>query len=118
MHTGTIAFALLTIATLTPAAADATPERMSVKACARAFAGSIAAPGAAAPAYKLAYRGSTGSMLSDYYPTEYTFTLEARNPKSGAAIARAVCSVNSKGIVTSIAALPLNAKPEPYSAGL
>jgi hypothetical protein len=109
MHTGTIAFALLTIATLTPAAADATPERMS---------GSIAAPGAAAPAYKLAYRGSTGSMLSDYYPTEYTFTLEARNPKSGAAIARAVCSVNSKGIVTSIAALPLNAKPEPYSAGL
>jgi hypothetical protein len=105
-----IALAVVTIAALSPAISNASPERASVKACASAFATSIAAPGSSAPAYKLAYRGSFGSIVSDFYPTDYTFTLEAHDPKTGLAIARAVCSTNSHGIVTAISAVPLDTK--------
>jgi hypothetical protein len=105
------ALAVVAVAALTPAISNASPERASVKACASAFATSIAAPGAAVPAYKLAYRGSFGGTLADFYPTQYTFTLEAHDPKTGQAIARARCSTNSRGAVTEIAAVPLDAKP-------
>jgi hypothetical protein len=111
MNIRTIAFAAATIAALSPAISNASPERASVKACASAFATSMAAPGASAPAYKLAYRGSFGSTLSDFYPTDYTFTLEAHDPKTGVAIARARCSTDTHGTVTAIAAIPLDVKP-------
>lgn len=104
-----VALAAVTVATLSPCISNASPERASAKACASAFASSIAAPGAGAPAYKLAYRGTTGSALSDFYPSDYTFTLEARNPKTGLPIARAQCSTDSRGTVTTISAVPLNA---------
>jgi hypothetical protein len=104
-----VALAAVTVAALSPTISNASPERISAKACASAFASSIAAPGASAPAYKLAYRGTTGSMLSDFYPADYTFTLEARNPKTGLPIARALCSTDSRGNVTTISAMPLNA---------
>ncbi len=110
MFIRTIALSAFTIAALSPTDSNASPERASVRACARAFATSLAAPGAVAPAYKLDYRGGAGGALSDFYPTEYTFTLEAHDKKTGEAIARATCSVNSRGAVTSIAALPLLAK--------
>ena len=102
-----VAIAAVTIAALSPAVSNASPERMSAKACASAFASSIAAPGAATPAYRVAYRGTTGSALADFYPTDFTFTLEARDPKSGLPIARAVCSTNHRGAVTTISAVPL-----------
>jgi len=106
-----IAFAVVTIATLSPTVSNASPERNSAAACASAFASSIAAPGSGTPAYKFSYRGMFGSALTDFYPAESTFTLEARDPKSGAAIARAVCSTNYRGVVTKISAVPLNAAP-------
>ena len=118
MKFGHIALAALTLAALSPAVSIASPEKGPVKACARAFASSIAGPGAETPAYKLSFRGSAGSAIADFYPTEYTFTLEARSGRSGAAIARATCSVDSRGIVTSIAALPLTANPASLASGL
>jgi hypothetical protein len=105
----TVALATATVAILSPAIANASSERMSAKACASAFASSIAAPGSSAPAYKLAFRGATGSVLTDFYPSDFLFTLEARDPKTGLAIARAVCSTDSRGAVTSISAVPLTA---------
>jgi hypothetical protein len=102
------ALAVVTIATLSPVVSNASPERISAKACASAFASSIAAPGAGTPAYKLAFRGTSGSILTDFYPSDFTFTLEARDPKSGQPIARAVCSTNYHGVVTTISAVPLN----------
>ena len=105
-----IALAVVTVAALSPTVSNASPERMSAKACASAFASSIAAPGTGTPAYKLAYRGTTGSALADFYPTDFTFTLEARDPKSGLPIARAVCSTNHRGAVTTISAVPLRAE--------
>jgi hypothetical protein len=111
------ALAAVTIAVLSPVIANATPQKASVQACARAFATSLAAPGASAPAYKLAYRGGVASSLSDYYPTAYTFTLEAHNPKTGAAFARALCSTNSRGAVTAISAVPLDVEPATWALG-
>jgi hypothetical protein len=108
---------LAAIAALSPVISNATPERASAKACARAFATSIAAPGGAAPQFKLAYRADVSSTVSDYYPTEYTFALEARNPKTGVALARALCVTNAHGEVASISALPLDEKPA-LAAGL
>jgi hypothetical protein len=102
------ALAVVTIAAFSPAISNASPERTSAKACANAFASSIAAPGAGAAAYKLAFHGTTGSILADFYPSDFTFTLEARDPKSGLPIARAVCSTNYHGVVTAISAVPLN----------
>jgi hypothetical protein len=105
-----VALAALTIAALSPTVSNASPEKTSAKACASAFASSIAAPGASAPAYKLAFRGTTGSVLADFYPSDYTFNLEARDPKTGQPFARAVCSTDHRGVVTSISAVPLNAE--------
>jgi hypothetical protein len=104
-----VALAAVTIAALSPTISNASPERISAKACASAFASSIAAPGASTPAYKLAFRGTTGSALADFYPSDFTFTLEARDPKTGQPFARAVCSTDHRGNVTTISAVPLNA---------
>ncbi len=104
-----IALAAAAVAALAPAISNASPERASVKACASAFATSIASPGTSAPAYKLAYRGTFGGSLADFYPTEYTFTLEAHNQKTGLPIARARCTTDAHGVVTEIAAVPMNA---------
>jgi hypothetical protein len=103
------ALAAVTIAALSPTVSSASSERTSAKACASAFASSIAAPGASAPAYKLAFRGSTSSAMADFYPSVFTFTLEARDPKTGLPFARALCSTDHRGIVTTISAVPLNA---------
>ena len=73
MNIRKIVFAAVTVAALTPAISNASPEKASVKACASAFASTVT-NGAAAPGYKLAYRTSFGSALADFYPTEYTFT--------------------------------------------
>ena len=110
MNLRKIALAVVTIATLSPTISNASPERISAKACASAFASSIAAPGASTPAYKLAFRGTTGSALADFYPSDFTFTLEARDPKTGLPFARAVCSTDHRGNVTTISAVPLNAE--------
>jgi hypothetical protein len=111
-----VALAAVTIAALSPTVSNASPERISAKACASAFASSIAAPGSSIPAYRLAYRGTTGTALSDFYPTDFTFTLEARDPKSGLATARAVCSTNYRGIVTTISAVPLETAPGKFAS--
>ena len=105
-----VALAAVTVAILSPAISNASPERISAKACASAFASSIAAPGASTPAYKLAFRGATGSALTDFYPSDFTFTLEARDPKTGLPFARAVCSTDHRGTVTTISPVPLNAE--------
>jgi hypothetical protein len=107
-----VALAVVTIATLSPAVSNASPERKSAQACASAFASSIAAPGADTPAYRFAFRGTAGGALADFYPTDFTFTLEARDPKTHLPIARAVCSTNHRGVVTTISAVPLNSESD------
>ncbi len=108
MNIRKISLTFAAFAALAPALSNASPEKISVKACASAFASSISSPGAA-PGYKLDYRGGdAGGMMSAFYPTDYTFALEARDPKTGAAFARATCSTDSRGKVTAMTAVPLN----------
>lgn len=98
------ALACTVLAAVSPVIAHATSERVSAKACAHAFASAIGT-GANNPNFKLAYHDNVESVLTDFYPTDYTFTLEAHDPKTGAAIAHATCSTDFRGVVTAISVL-------------
>ncbi len=107
----TIALTVAAVAALAPAISMASPEKAFAKACADAFATSMATPGTATPAYKLAFRGSFGGVLADFYPRDYTFTMVANDAKTRLPIARARCSTNSHGAVIAMDTIPLNDKP-------
>src|ERR1700737_4320154 len=103
------ALAAASIAALAPAVSSASPpEKAALHACARAFASSLAAPGTAAPTYKVAYRDNrfVGSML-EFYTREYRFELHANDLKTGLPIARASCTTNSRGAVVALSSIPL-----------
>jgi hypothetical protein len=110
MNIRTIAFAVAAVAALSPAISNASQEKTSLKACANAFATSLTSPGNSVPAFKLAYHVPVTNPMMEY-PRDYTFMLEAHD-KAGAPIARARCSTNADGVVTEIAAVPLNAKSD------
>jgi len=114
-----ISLTAATFAVLIPTLSQASPERAALKACASAFASSLASPGAAVPAFKVDYRGnrSTGSML-EFYTREYTFELHASDPKTGAAIARASCSTDLHGAVLTLSPLPLDVEHSALAARL
>jgi hypothetical protein len=114
-----IALVAASIAALAPAISNASPEKAALNACAHAFASSLAAPGAAAPAYKVAYRDNrfAGSML-EFYAREFTFELNANDVKTGQPIARASCSTDSHGAVVSLASMPLDSEHRTYAAQL
>jgi hypothetical protein len=116
MNIRKIAFAAVTIAAFSPIIANASPEKASVKACAAAFASAVNTTPGTAPGYKLAYRSSFGTALADYYPTEYTFTMDARDPKTGTIISHAVCSADSRGTVTALTTTPVQAKTTTLAA--
>ena len=117
-HIG-LGLTLASIAALTPVISNASPEKAALDACARAFATSLAAPGAAAPAFKLAYRSNefAGSML-EFYTREYTFDLNANDPKTGLPIARASCSTDAHGAVVALSPIPLDAAHPAVAARL
>jgi hypothetical protein len=100
---------LAAVAALAPAVSDASPEKAALDACARAFASSLAAPGAAAPTFKVDYRGNlSGNSTLEFYTREYTFELHANDLKTGLPIARASCSTNSRGDVLALSSIPLD----------
>lgn len=99
-----IVLGIATIAATCPAiAAAASPQYAALNACAGALAAKIAAPGSAAPSYKVDYRGTQSeSAIEEYYGREYTFYLQAHDPKTGLTVARATCSVDVHGSVISL----------------
>jgi hypothetical protein len=98
------------IAAISPSLSHASPENAALGACARAFAASMATPGTSAPAFKLRYRSSAaGSAIADYYSShEYTFYLQAHDSKTGAPLARATCTADTRGIQVALNAAPLD----------
>ena len=104
------------IVALSPAMANASPEKDALSACAAAFATSLAAPGAAAPTFKVVDGGTRGTRgtasVGDFFAREYTFYLYANSQKTGLPIARASCSTNSRGAVVSLLPVPLDAAPQ------
>ena len=107
-----ISLAVATITAFAPAISNASPERAALNACARAFASSLAAPGAAAPVYNVDYRGThyLGSV-TEFYSREYTFDLHANDQKTGLPIAHASCSTDTHGAVVALSSIPLATAP-------
>jgi hypothetical protein len=103
--------AAASIAAIAPAVAFASTENTALKACAQAFATSLASA-SGAPAFKLKYHSEPGSAIGDYYQGhEYTFYLQAHDPKTGATLARATCSANTNGTVLALTATPAESSP-------
>jgi hypothetical protein len=99
---------LAVIAALSPCTSKASSEDAALNACASAFASSIAAPGSAAPVYKLKYPGNHAeSPLASYYGIRYTFYLQAQNAKTGLPLARASCSVDARGTI-ALTSMPMD----------
>jgi hypothetical protein len=104
-----LALAAVAAAALLPSISTAAGEKNAASACARAFAASIAAPGALPPPYKLNFRDPwRSSVLAPYRLA--TFNMQAQNARTGAVLARAVCSTNRDGSVNGLSAVPLDAK--------
>jgi hypothetical protein len=107
---------LAAIVALAPALANASPERAALNACAAAFAAGLAAPGAAAPTFKVIDGGTRGvASVGDFFARDYTFYLYANSQKTGLPIARASCSTNSRGAVVSLQPVPLDAAPQTFA---
>lgn len=112
-----LTLAAAALAAIAPSIAGANPENVAMKACARAFASSIAAPGSAAPSYTVDYRGGQApSALGDYYDREYTFYLRAHSPKTGMTLARATCSTDTSGNILALTAEPLDSSSPALAA--
>jgi hypothetical protein len=107
----TFGLAAAAVAAFSPTICNASPETAAMNICARAFVDNIAPGRAAAPRYKLDYRGSlSGASIAYYFPTKSTFDLEAHDPKTGAVLARARCSTDARGAVVALSFLPLGDK--------
>jgi hypothetical protein len=100
---------VISAAALSPMICAASPETASFDACLSAFEKSMAAPGAAIPAYKVLYRTNRfESPLEQFFASKYIYDLEARDPNAGASLVRARCSTNGRGTVVSLAPLSLS----------
>jgi YHS domain-containing protein len=98
-------------AMLAPAISNASSERTAFDSCVSAFEANIAAAGAGASKYKVLYRGNRYSgSVSQYFSSQYTYDLFARNPLTGAVLAHAQCTSDGRGAVASLSPLPLEVK--------
>jgi hypothetical protein len=93
------------IAALSPAITQAAPESEALSACTHAFESSLAPDAATAPVFKLKYAaGQPATAWSNFFTREYTFFLQARDPKTGIARASATCSATAGGNLIALKA--------------
>ena len=96
---------ILSLAALSPAISQAAPESDALNACTRAFESSLAPDAASPPVFKLKYTaGQPPSSWSNYFTREYTFFLQARDPKTGTARASATCRATAGGNLIALKA--------------
>jgi len=94
--------AAASIAAIAPAVSYASEENAALTACAQAFATSLASA-SGTPTFKLKYHSEPAGALDDYYRArEYTFYLQAHDPKTGSTLARATCSADASGTVVAL----------------
>jgi len=88
------------LAAVCPVVCNALPAKASLDACVNAFEKTLAPSADVSRAFKVV-RGSEGfsSSIADYYPTAYTFELQANNSKTGAVVARVSCVADRHGSV-------------------
>lgn len=111
-----ISLAAATIAALAPAVSNATPEKTAVEACARAFASSLARADAAAPTFKVDYRGiQYVEPVTEMYSRGFSFQLFAKS-KTGQPIAQANCTTDRNGAVVTLSAVAQDSKAAALTA--
>jgi hypothetical protein len=109
MITRKFSLSIIAIAALAPVVASASPEKLALNACAKAFASSITG-GSSMPSFKLSYDHKVASdTFVSYYAHDFSFTMQARDSKTGAALARATCSADTRGEVLSFTSEPSTA---------
>jgi hypothetical protein len=99
------------IAAICPAVSHASPENTALNACAQAFATSLT-PGSGTPAFKLKYHSESAGAWADFYGShDFTFYLQAHDPKTGLTLASATCSADTRGAVIALTATPPETSP-------
>jgi hypothetical protein len=108
MNMHTLLLGVASAAVFSTSISQASPENAALNACARAFAASMASPGSDTPSFKLKYLGSQPrSAFDDYYSGhQYTFSLQAQNPKTGLTLARATCTADTRGTRVALTSTP------------
>jgi len=88
------------LAAVSPAVCNALPAKASLDACVKAFEKTLEPADAVSHAFKVVYPGErlTGS-IADFYPTAYTFDLQANNLKTGEVVAHVRCATDRRGSV-------------------
>jgi hypothetical protein len=118
MHLRSFLVAVTALAAGSPSMSNAATETSALQTCAKAFAASIASPGAAAPAFKLNYRhGEEAGVLAKYYGRQYTFVLTAQDPKTGLTVASATCSADFGGTILALTPTPIESSDARLAAG-
>lgn len=111
MHTRRLALSVIAAAAFHPAVSGAYPGKNSLNACVNAFEKTLPAGEAPSRTYKVVYRDDRwNSSLAQFFPMRYTFDLQANDPKTGAALARARCSTDSHGTVSKLSTLPMTGR--------
>jgi hypothetical protein len=76
-----------------------------------AFEKTLPAGDAPGRVYKVLYQDDRwNSSLAQFFPMRYTFDLQANDPKTGAPLARARCSTDSRGTISKLSALPVTGR--------
>jgi hypothetical protein len=100
------------LAAVYPAVCNAGSAKASLDACVTAFERTLTPADEAGRAFKVVYaRDAFTSSIADYYPTSYTFDLQANNARTGAVVARVRCSADRHGGVALTALLDSTQAP-------
>jgi hypothetical protein len=95
----------LSLAALAPAISQAAPESDALNACTRAFESSLSAAASSPHVFKLKYdAGQPATAWSNFFTHEYSFFLQARDPKTGTARASAICRATAAGNLLALTA--------------
>jgi hypothetical protein len=118
MHVRNSLIAAAALAASLPSISNAASESTALQACAKAFATSIAAPGASAPSFKLNYHHQDeAGVLAQYYGRQYVFLLSAQDPKTGLTVASATCSADAGGTILALTSTPVASSDARLASG-
>jgi hypothetical protein len=96
---------VLSLAALSPVISHAAPESDALSACTRAFESGLSTDASSPPLFKLKYTaGQPSTAWSNFFTREYTFFLQARDPKTGTVRASATCRATSGGNLIALKA--------------
>ncbi len=107
-----LGLSITALAAVSPAVCNAWPAKASLDACVTAFEKTLAPADNVSHAFKVVYASDElSSSIADFYPTTYTFELQANNSKTGEVVARVRCSAGGRGGVALTSLLDSTQSP-------